>query len=52
MPKSVLSSSDLALDLEGSECEFCSDGELVRATYKGNAAIVCNTCESPTAQFW
>ncbi|EFW93245.1 hypothetical protein ZOD2009_05257 [Haladaptatus paucihalophilus DX253] len=38
--------------LEGEECHWCSDGELVRDTYKGNEAVVCDTCETPAAQIW
>lgn len=52
MAHAELSSRDLALRLEGNECDFCADGTLVRETYKGNAAIVCGTCGIPAAQFW
>ncbi|WP_226479860.1 HVO_A0556 family zinc finger protein [Natrinema amylolyticum] len=38
--------------LEGTPCQFCADGRLTRACYKGNAAVVCDDCETPTAQVW
>ncbi|GAA0229600.1 HVO_A0556 family zinc finger protein [Haladaptatus pallidirubidus] len=38
--------------LEGEECQWCPDGQLERGTYKGNDAVVCDTCETPTAQLW
>lgn len=38
--------------LEHHSCEFCSDGSLVRATFKGNDAVVCDCCGTPAVQFW
>ncbi len=38
--------------LEGADCAFCAEGELVRDVYKGNAAVVCDACETPGAQSW
>ncbi|OAQ54147.1 hypothetical protein HTG_01040 [Natrinema mahii] len=38
--------------LEGTNCTFCDDGELVRGEYKGNTAVICDSCETPGAQFW
>lgn len=38
--------------LEGQECSFCGDGKLVRNTYKGNDAVICDACDTPGAQFW
>ena len=38
--------------LEGRPCPDCDDGELERATYKENRAVVCNSCDTPRAQLW
>ncbi|WP_265112572.1 HVO_A0556 family zinc finger protein [Halosolutus halophilus] len=38
--------------LEGAECTFCGDGELIRETYNGNDAVVCPECGVPSAQIW
>lgn len=38
--------------LEGRDCAFCADGTLVREAYKGNRAVVCDSCGTPRAQFW
>lgn len=38
--------------LEGKTCSYCDTGTLVRDSYKGNAAVVCDDCETPTAQLW
>ncbi|WP_175607220.1 HVO_A0556 family zinc finger protein [Natrinema saccharevitans] len=38
--------------LEGERCSFCDRGRLVRGSYKGNAAVICDTCETPGAQLW
>jgi hypothetical protein len=38
--------------LEGRKCQWCSDGRLERGTYKGNEAVVCDSCETPAAQMW
>ncbi|WMT07495.1 hypothetical protein NP511_00480 [Natrinema thermotolerans] len=33
-------------------CTYCEANALVRDTYKGNAAVVCEDCGTPAAQFW
>ncbi|WP_169732107.1 HVO_A0556 family zinc finger protein [Halostagnicola larsenii] len=38
--------------LEGRECPSCADGRLERGRYKGNEAVICDTCETPRAQLW
>ncbi|TYT61416.1 HVO_A0556 family zinc finger protein [Natrialba swarupiae] len=38
--------------LEGRTCPACPDGELERATYKDNRAVVCDSCGTPQAQVW
>lgn len=38
--------------LENTGCKFCEDGVLVRQRYKGNDAVVCDNCETPTMQIW
>lgn len=38
--------------LAGRSCPACTDGTLVRDEYKGNRAVVCDTCEVPKAQVW
>lgn len=38
--------------LEGRTCPTCPDGELVREVYKGNRAVVCDSCGTPKAQIW
>lgn len=38
--------------LEGRSCPACSDGELERDRYKGNVAVVCDSCATPRAQVW
>jgi hypothetical protein len=38
--------------LEGNPCTFCGDGTLVRSSYKGNAAVICDDCRTPGAQMW
>lgn len=38
--------------LEGDACSFCDAGTLVRGEYKGNAAVVCDDCQTPGAQLW
>ncbi|WP_276253339.1 HVO_A0556 family zinc finger protein [Halomontanus rarus] len=37
--------------LEGDNCSFC-DGTLVQGRYKGNDAVVCSECDTPTVQIW
>ena len=34
------------------DCAFCEDGQLVRGTFKGNDAVVCDACGAPGAQFF
>ncbi|RQG96030.1 HVO_A0556 family zinc finger protein [Natrarchaeobius chitinivorans] len=38
--------------LVGGNCSYCEDGTLVRDSYKGNAAAVCDCCETPAVQVW
>ncbi|AFZ72257.1 HVO_A0556 family zinc finger protein [Natronobacterium gregoryi] len=39
--------------LEGRSCPTCDDGgTLERATYKGNAAVICDACGTPRVQVW
>ncbi|NUB91486.1 hypothetical protein HTZ84_10705 [Haloterrigena sp. SYSU A558-1] len=38
--------------LEGKRCTFCDEGELVQGVYKGKNAVICESCETPTAQLW
>ncbi|WP_175479996.1 HVO_A0556 family zinc finger protein [Natrinema salaciae] len=38
--------------LEGTSCAFCDGGTLVRGTYHGNAAVICDDCHTPGAQLW
>lgn len=37
--------------LDEDDCEFC-EGDLVASTYKGNDAVVCDDCGTPTIQLW
>ncbi|WP_191967162.1 MULTISPECIES: HVO_A0556 family zinc finger protein [Haloferax] len=37
--------------LDEDNCSFC-DGDLVVSTYKGNDAVVCDECGTPTIQLW
>lgn len=37
--------------LEGSECEFCSQGDLTEGTYEGGPAVVCDHCDVPQVRF-
>lgn len=46
------SESSLLEQLEHCSCKFCSDGALVRATFKGNDAVVCDCCGTPAVQLW
>lgn len=41
---------ELFASLEGRNCEYCEDGELVRERYKGDRAIVCAECGTPAAR--
>ncbi|RZV12508.1 hypothetical protein BDK88_1419 [Natrinema hispanicum] len=38
--------------LTGQSCPDCPDGELERARYKDNQAVVCDCCGTPRAQVW
>ncbi|WP_425600753.1 HVO_A0556 family zinc finger protein [Natrinema longum] len=38
--------------LEGSICTFCEEGELLRDSFKGNDAVICDACGTPGAQVW
>ncbi|SFB71247.1 hypothetical protein SAMN05444422_101399 [Halobiforma haloterrestris] len=43
----------LMATLEGRSCPHCEgDGTLERGEYKGNAAVVCDGCETPRVQVW
>lgn len=42
----------LLVRLEGRACAFCDDGTLERDEYKGNNAVVCDECGTPTVQSW
>ncbi|WP_396613466.1 HVO_A0556 family zinc finger protein (plasmid) [Haloferax sp. S1W] len=47
-----MSQSTSLLDtLDEDDCTYC-DGELVVSTYKGNDAVVCGDCGTPTIQLW
>lgn len=37
--------------IEGDECSYCG-GFLSHEPYKGNDAIVCDSCGTPTVQLW
>ncbi|WP_222912802.1 HVO_A0556 family zinc finger protein [Natrinema sp. SYSU A 869] len=38
--------------LEGRTCSFCEKGKLVQDIYKGNDAVICDVCATPSAQLW
>ncbi|SEV81640.1 HVO_A0556 family zinc finger protein [Natrinema salifodinae] len=38
--------------LDGADCSFCEEGVLVRDSYHGNAAVICDDCHTPGAQVW
>ncbi|WP_343192867.1 HVO_A0556 family zinc finger protein [Haloterrigena sp. H1] len=38
--------------LMGATCDFCADGQLASGEYKGNTAMVCDTCGTPAVQVW
>ena len=52
MPRTQSPGRQVLARLEGRACAFCSTGELVRSTYKGNDAVVCEDCGTPRVQFW
>lgn len=41
---------ELFASLEGGDCGYCEDGELVRDRYKGDRAVVCAECGTPVAR--
>ena len=51
-PESKSSSHPVINALEGNTCSYCDEGTLIYRTFKGNDAIVCNSCETPSAQLW
>ena len=38
--------------LVGGDCKWCDGGTLVRRQFKGDAAVVCETCDTPAARVW
>lgn len=42
----------LLVALEGQPCHYCDDGTLAPDVYKGNDAVVCQSCDVPHAQLW
>lgn len=36
--------------LEGADCTHCESGTLTRDVYKGDDAVVCETCDTPGAR--
>ncbi|WP_338045779.1 HVO_A0556 family zinc finger protein [Natronorubrum tibetense] len=38
--------------LKGNDCQFCTDGSLVPGEYKGNSAVLCQSCQTPAVQLW
>ncbi len=49
---SLTTQSSVIGRLEGQDCQWCQDGQLEHGTYKGNDAVVCDSCETPTVQLW
>ncbi|MDS0475722.1 hypothetical protein NDO75_12115 [Natrinema sp. 1APR25-10V2] len=43
---------ELREHLAGQPCAFCDDGRLTAGTYKGNTAMLCTNCGTPTVQLW
>ena len=37
--------------LSVSRCQYC-DGDLVRGTFKGDEAILCDDCDTPAVRVW
>ena len=44
-------SRELLDRLAGTDCPFC-DGSVAHGEYKGNSAVVCGSCGTPTAQLF
>lgn len=44
--------ADLLRLLAGESCPHCDEGTLEPATYKTNAAVVCDACGTPRVQVW
>ncbi len=38
--------------LVGQSCAHCESGELVRGSFKGNVAVVCEECDAPTMRLF
>ncbi|RKD98081.1 HVO_A0556 family zinc finger protein [Halopiger aswanensis] len=38
--------------LEGSPCNYCEEGILIREQFKGNSAVLCSQCGTPAIQSW
>ncbi|WP_170977271.1 HVO_A0556 family zinc finger protein [Halorussus salinisoli] len=38
--------------LVGDDCSWCASGALAREEFKGDAAVVCNECGTPTVRVW
>lgn len=38
--------------LEASDCRFCDEGTLVSGQFKGNTAVLCDSCGNPVIQMW
>ena len=39
-------------DLVGDDCNWCPTGSLTRDEFRGDAAVVCETCETPAVRVW
>lgn len=49
---SRFSQNNLLKQLEERDCEFCENGVFIVGSYKGNDAVICDTCGTPILQFW
>jgi len=50
---SASDSSTALLDgLAGDDCRWCATGTLARREFKGDAAVVCENCDTPAARVW
>jgi hypothetical protein len=38
--------------LVGDDCGWCGSGTLVREEFKGDAAAVCEECDTPAVRVW
>ncbi|WP_435552679.1 HVO_A0556 family zinc finger protein [Natrinema sp. CGMCC1.2065] len=52
LPDQATGEQHLLENLEGQACAFCEEGQLVRGSYKGNTAALCDECGTPGAQLW